>query len=125
MHEKQKKLDTQTTLHDIKVLVKKLIDDRDWNQFHDAKNLSMDIAIEAGELMEHFVWTDSKDVQQVFEKNREEIEHEVADILLVTMSFCNQYNIDINTIVTKKLELIAQKYPIEKAKGKSTKYTKL
>jgi len=122
MHEK---LDTQTTLHDLKVLVKKLIDDRDWNQFHDAKNLSMDIAIEAGELMEHFVWTDSKDVQQVLEKNREEIEHEVADVLLVTISFCNQYNIDISTIITKKLELIAQKYPIEKAKGKSTKYTKL
>jgi len=124
MHE-NKNLDTHMTIHEIRHLVEKLIDDRDWGQFHDAKNLSMDIAIEAGELMEHFVWTESNNVSEQFEKNRNEIEQEIADVLIVAISLCNQYNIDISTIVTKKLELIAQKYPIEKAKGKSTKYTKL
>lgn len=117
--------DAKITLGDIKSQVKQLVDDRDWGQFHDAKNLSMDIAIEAAELMEHFVWAKSDEINAVFEKNREEIEHELADVLVVAISLCNQYNIDMSSIISKKLALIAQKYPIEKAKGKSTKYTKL
>jgi len=117
--------DTQTTLEDVKVFIKKFIDDREWSQFHDAKNLSMDIAIEAGELMEHFLWTDTASVQKTFDESRPDIEDELADVIIGAICFANQYNIDINSIVMRKMAANALKYPVEKAKGVTTKYTKL
>jgi len=121
----EKKLDTQTTLEDVKVFIKKFIHERDWDKFHNAKNLSMGMSIEAGELMEHFLWTDTADVQKTFEANQQDIEDELADVIIVAICFANQYNIDINTIITKKMAKNALKYPIEKSKGVATKYTKL
>ncbi len=117
--------DNTTTLETLKIQLKKFVDERDWNQFHSPKNMSMGIAIEAAELMEHFLWSDAAQSFEVLEKKRQEIEHEVADIAVFVLMFCAENNIDLSTAIEQKMALNAEKYSVEKSKGKSTKYTEL
>lgn len=90
--------------------------ERDWEQFHDAKNLAMSISIEAAELNECFLWKSAE------EADRNKIEEELADVFLCAIMFADKCDINIKEICLKKIERNAQKYPVEKAKGKSTKY---
>lgn len=115
--------DKKTTLQELKLIVKEFVDERDWNQFHTAKNLSMAIASEAAELMEFFKWIDSKESSEQVEKNRMHVEHELADIIITTLCFANQYNIDVAHVLAEKMKEIKAKYPVEKVKGKWAKYT--
>ena len=117
--------DQQTTLHDLKELVKKFVAERDWSQYHNAKNLSMNTAMEAAELMEIFVWADSNQIQETFDKNRTEIEHELADVVWSIICLCNRYDIDLAGAIERKVAITAQRYPVEKCRGKALKYTKL
>ncbi len=117
--------DSTTTIQDLKNIAQKIRDDRDWQQFHTPKDLSMYIAIEAAELMEKFVWLSSQASFEEIEKNRQEIEDEMADVLICLVHFCNAANIDMTSAFRKKLQEVAKKYPVEKAKGKSDKYNKL
>ena len=117
--------DATTTIQQLRDKVTKLVDDRDWSQFHSPKNLAMDIAIEAAELMEKFVWLDVKASYEELEKNRQEIEDELADVFVVALAFANAAKIDIAKAVEHKLIKTMEKYPIEKAKGRHTKYDKL
>jgi NTP pyrophosphatase (non-canonical NTP hydrolase) len=89
--------------------------DRDWDQFHSPENLAKSISIEAGELLECFQWTN--------QYNRERVIDELADIVNYAILLADKLEVDIEEIVLKKLEINAKKYPIEKAKGKSTKYS--
>ena len=93
--------------------------ERDWEQFHDAKNLALSISIEASELNECFLWKNAD------EADRTKIEEELADVFLCAIMLADKYDIDIKDICLKKIERNAQKYPVEKAKGKSTKYDEL
>lgn len=116
--------DQKTTLAELKAFMKAFVDERDWGQFHSPKNLSMALAAEAAELMEHFLWVDgNKASVETLEKKREEIEHEVADIFAYLLAFCARYNIDLSAAYERKMTLNAAKYPVEKAKGSSEKYT--
>lgn len=118
--------DTQTTLATIKELVKKMVDERDWNQFHSPKNLAMKISIEANELMEHFVWATTQESYEALPMDkRQAIEDELADVIIVAMAFANACNIDIATAFALKMEEVKKKYPIDKAYGKSLKYNQL
>ncbi len=117
--------DTQTTVATIKEIVKKMVDERDWNQFHTPKNLSMFISVEANELMEHFLYVDTKESYEKLNTHRQEIENELADTIIVAMAFANACNIDIAAAVTHKIEEIKKKYPIDKAYGKALKYNQL
>lgn len=117
--------DQETTLLQIREKIEKIVQDRDWEQFHNAKNLSMDVAVEAAELMEHFLWIESNECADAIKNNREEIEFEMADVLFPLLCLCNRYNIDLANAVSRKLKIIEEKYPIEKAKGRNVKYTKL
>ena len=119
------KNDTAITLQKLKDKVATLIRERDWEQFHNPKSLSMDIAIEAAELMEKFLWTDNRESLDEISKNRHEIEAELADVIIAALAFANNTKIDLSTAVHNKLVEIAKKYPIEKSKGRYTKYTKL
>ena len=92
--------------------------DRDWDQFHSPVNLSKSISIEAGELLEWFQWSDNN-------YNVEDVKEELADVLNYCFQMCNVLNVDPIEIVNNKMDIIEKKYPIEKAKGKSTKYNKL
>ncbi len=92
--------------------------DRDWDQFHSPVNLSKSISIEAGELLECFQWSNDKyDV--------EEVKEELADVLNYCLQMCNVLNVDPIEILNNKMDKTEKKYPVEKAKGVSTKYNKL
>ena len=117
--------DQETRLAELKQLMARFKTERNWEQFNTPKNLSMAIAIEAGGLMEHFLWADGPTSVEIFEKNRAEIENEIADIFACTVSFCAQYNIDLSSAFERKMAINIQKYPIEKAKGTSKKYNEL
>jgi dCTP diphosphatase len=117
--------DTTVTLQNLKDKVAQFVAERDWGQFHSPKNLSMDIAVEAAELMEKFLWVESADSLKEVDANRQEIEDELADILMGIICFSNVANIDIAKAFEHKLAKTASKYPVDKARGKATKYTKL
>lgn len=112
-----------TTLKRAKDAVEDFVREREWEQFHSPKNLSMDIAVEASELMEFFLWVDSAESYDRFKEKRDEIEQEVADVFIALVAFCNRANIDLAKIFEHKLRLTQEKYPVEKVKGKAHKYT--
>lgn len=92
-------------------------DDRDWKPFHTPENLAKSIGIEAAELLEHFQWDN--------EFNSEAVQEELADVLIYCLSMADVLDVSVKEIIMKKLEKNAQKYPIEKSKGNSKKYTEL
>lgn len=97
--------------------IRKFNEKRDWDKFHSPENLAKSISIEAGELLECFQWNNNYDL--------EEVKSELADILNYSLLLADKLNIDPKQIVLDKMKITAQKYPIEKAKGVSTKYNKL
>lgn len=115
--------DNTLTIQQLKNKVEEFVKERDWEQFHSPKNLSMAIAIEAAEVMEPFTWIKSDDSLEYFEKHQTEIEDEVADVLIALLCFVNRTNMDLGSAFEKKLEEIKKKYPTEKVKGRSDKYT--
>ncbi len=109
--------DKTTTVQELRQLMKKFVDDRDWNQFHNAKNLSMTLATEVAELMEYFRFASFNEIPEIFKKDRDGIEKEVADVFLALMAFANAYNIDVTTAVKKKLEILNRRYPADVVRG--------
>lgn len=98
---------------------------RDWNQFHNPKNLAMAVAAEAGELLEHFQWLTPAQAARLPRAAREEVALECADILLFLLRLCDQLDIDLASAAQRKLTLNARKYPVAKSRGRATKYNKL
>lgn len=117
--------DSKTTIKELKDLVETFVQEREWKQFHSPKNLSMGISIEANELMEKFVWVDGKESYEVIKTKRQEVEDELADVIIASFIFAQHNNIDISKIFHHKLEEIKKKYPIELSKGKNLKYTEI
>ena len=110
---------------DINKIIEQLIqfrDERDWKQFHDSKNLATAISIEAAELNELFLW---KDVQASEEVDVDKIKDELADVLAYCFLLAEKYDLDVKEIVLEKIKKNAAKYPVDKAKGTSKKYTDL
>jgi NTP pyrophosphatase (non-canonical NTP hydrolase) len=105
--------------------IKVFRDERDWMQFHDPKNMSISLIIEAAELLEHFQWKTKEEVKKYVEENKEEIRDEIADVALYLFELADNLGIDLLNAMEKKLEKNKKKYPVEKAKGKHTKYNKL
>lgn len=118
-------MDHQTNIEELKEKIKKFCEDRDWDQFHNAKELSIGIITEASELLQHFRFKSEKQVDEMFqnEAKRQEISEEVADVLYFLVRLSQRYNIDLTTELQKKIQKNEQKYPIEKAKGSNKKYT--
>ncbi|WP_404420397.1 MazG-like family protein [Nibricoccus sp. IMCC34717] len=119
--------DEFTVLAEIKRRVLAFAQERDWEQFHTPKNLSMALAAEAAELMEHFLWSDGpgSHVAAQEEKRRQKIEEELADIVIYALEFANIAKIDVSAAIERKMAANARKYPVEKARGRSDKYTEL
>ncbi|HVX01249.1 MAG TPA: nucleotide pyrophosphohydrolase [Candidatus Babeliaceae bacterium] len=117
-------MDETTTIEALKQSVKNFVEEREWQQFHCPKNLSMLLAVESAELMELFLWSTADSLLQL-EKKRVEVEHELADIAFALLNFCDRYDIDLTTALKRKIALNAEKYPIEKSKGKAIKYNEL
>lgn len=97
--------------------IKKFNEERDWGQFHSPENLAKSISIEAGELLECFQWNSNY--------NLEDVKSELADVINYSLLLADKLGVDPEQIVLEKMEITAKKYPVEKAKGVSTKYTKL
>lgn len=100
----------------------KFRDERDWEQFHDSKNLAVAISIEASELNELFLW---KSTEQSNKVEIERIKEELADILSFSFLLAEKHGLDPFDIVSEKIKRNGEKYPVEKAKGKSDKYDQL
>jgi NTP pyrophosphatase (non-canonical NTP hydrolase) len=119
--------DSTTTVAELKTRVLAFVRERDWEQFHSPKNLSMALAAEAGELMEHFLWATpeaSKALVQDAAK-RQKIADELADVVVYALEFANATGLDVAASIEAKMIANAKKYPVEKAKGRSDKYTEL
>jgi NTP pyrophosphatase (non-canonical NTP hydrolase) len=102
--------------------IKKFSDDRDWAQFHDPKNLAISLSLESSEVLELYQWT--KD-NQLKPERAEKINEELADVFYWLVLLSNYYSIDLVDALDKKMDQNEQKYPVEKAKGKSDKYNEL
>lgn len=105
--------------------IKKFRDERDWMQFHDPKNMAVSIILEASELLEHFQWKTIEEVEKYAKQNKDEIKDEIADIALYLFELADNLGIDLISSMEQKLDKNRIKYPVEKAKGKHLKYTKL
>ena len=106
------------SLEELKTKIKEFVDERDWNKFHTPANLSKSISIEANELLECFQW-DEVNI------NMENIKEELADVINYCIQMATILDLDIKDIVLAKLKKNALKYPVNKCKGKSTKYNQL
>jgi NTP pyrophosphatase (non-canonical NTP hydrolase) len=97
--------------------------ERDWEQFHAPKNLAMALAVEAGEIMEHFQWLSEEQSEQLSADKRREVAYEVADVFIFTMRLSQRLGIDLAAVVDEKIKINEQKYPADKVRGSSKKYT--
>jgi NTP pyrophosphatase (non-canonical NTP hydrolase) len=109
-------------MSDIQEIIAALIkfrNERDWEQFHNPKDLALAINVEASELLETFLWKNSAEV------NPEKVKEELADVFSFAFLLADKYGFDVKQIVLEKIKLNGEKYPVEKAKGNAKKYDEL
>ena len=114
-----------TDLESLRDQLRTFASDRDWDQFHSPKNLAAALAVEAAELLEHFQWLTEAQSQQLPPETLNEVSNEVADVLLYLIRISDKLGIDLIAAANAKILLNAEKYPVEKARGSSRKYTAL
>lgn len=115
-------------MSDIKSLTGKIIkfrDERDWKQFHNPKDVALSLVLEAAEVLEHFQWKSRDEIEKYIEKNKDDIGEELADVLYWVLLMAHDLRIDIKDALEKKVKKNKEKYPVEKARGKHTKYDRL
>ena len=119
--------DTETTLEEIKQMISGFVEERDWLQYHDPKNLVMALMSEVGELADQFRWVNNSESRSLATspEHAEEVADELADIMMFAIEFASVCNIDISTAIASKLKKNAVRYPIDKAKGSCKKYDRL
>ena len=117
--------DPQTTIAQLKELVLRFSQERDWEQFHHPKDLGLALACEVGEVLEHFRYRTHEEVRAAVDDagRRRELAHELADCLWVLLRLADVCGIDLASSLREKVELAALKYPIERAFGRPDKYT--
>ena len=119
--------DSATTISELKNRVLAFVHERDWEQFHSPKNLSMALAAETGELMEHFLWATPEESRAIAtdRDKRGRIADELADVVIYALEFANITGLDVAAAIEAKMAANAKKYPVEKSRGRSEKYTDL
>jgi dCTP diphosphatase len=113
------------TLNVLRERIVQFADERDWDQFHNPKNVVMALAVEAAELLEHFQWRTPDEAANLDPETKEAVALEAADVLLYLLRLCDKLGIDLAAAAQRKLALNEQKYPADKSRGHSTKYDKL
>jgi NTP pyrophosphatase (non-canonical NTP hydrolase) len=108
-----------TDIKEITEALTKFRNERDWEQFHNPKDLAVALNIEAGELLESFLWKSSQ------EADKEKVKEELADVIAYAFLLAERYNFDVKEIVLEKIKINGEKYPVDKAKGTSKKYNEL
>jgi dCTP diphosphatase len=112
-------------IQELTAKIRKIADDRDWHQFHNAKDLSISLLLEATELLEHFQWRNGTELEEHIKKNKQAISEELVDVLYWVLRTADVLDVDLKKTLEEKLVKIEKKYPIEKAKGNHKKYTEL
>ena len=112
--------DTETPIADLKAAVAAFNRERDWEQFHQLKDLAMALSVEAGELLELFLWRGEEDPPDA-----ELMRQELADVVITALNLANYLEVDVTTAVRDKMRLNAERYPVALSKGNAKKYTEL
>jgi NTP pyrophosphatase (non-canonical NTP hydrolase) len=112
-----------TELNQLSEALRAFAIERDWEQFHTPKNLSMAIMVEAAELAEHFLWTDSPSFEALSAAKRDEVELEIADVFLYLLRMSQILHVDLLAAARRKLEINEIKYPADRVRGSARKYT--
>jgi dCTP diphosphatase len=115
-------------MSDVKSLTKRIIkfrDARDWKQFHNPKDVSLSLVLEAGEVMEHFQWKNKEEMEKYVVTNKEDIGEELADVLYWILLMSHDLKIDVLKALENKIKKNEDKYPVEKSRGSHKKYTEL
>jgi NTP pyrophosphatase (non-canonical NTP hydrolase) len=115
----------QPSLLDLQKAIRKFCDDRDWDQFHNPKDLSISLALEAAEVMEHFQWKNPQEMDHHAKHKKDDIAEELADVFYWVLLLANKLDVDMIEAFEKKMKKNAAKYPVAKAKGSHKKYTEL
>jgi dCTP diphosphatase len=119
--------DETTTLAEIKRRITAFVDERDWQQFHDPKNLVMALASEVGELADIFRWVPSDKSLELAtnSEQKQAVAHELADVMMFTLELASVCGIDLAQAIEAKSRINSERYPIEKSRGSSRKYNRL
>jgi len=112
-----------TYLNDLKNRLQEFADERDWDQFHAPKNLVMALSVEASELLEHFQWLSEEQSRKLSPEQQQLVAYEMADIFIYLMRLAGKLDVDILKAVEEKIVMNAAKYPADKVRGSSRKYT--
>ena len=112
-------------LEKIKSRLRQFAEERDWDQFHSPKNLSMALSAEVAEIVEHFQWLTEEQSKNLAKEKLEEVETELADTLIYLIRLADKLDVDLLAAAQRKIEINEQKYPVDKAKGNAKKYTEL
>ena len=117
---------TQTsTLLQIQNKIRDFNNERDWSQYHSPRNIAMALSVEAGELLELFLWSSDDGPQPPVESRRNKVEEEAADVFICLLNFCDQMKIDLLEVTERKIEGNRLKYPVEKSTGRLEKHNEL
>jgi NTP pyrophosphatase (non-canonical NTP hydrolase) len=111
------------SLEELRGALQRFAAERDWDQFHSPKNLAIALSVEAAELLEHFQWTPEADSAVLTPEQYSKVREEIADVLLYLICLADKLNIDLLTAANDKIQVNAAKYPVDKARGSSKKYT--
>jgi dCTP diphosphatase len=119
--------DKSTKIYQLRQLAQDFVDEREWGKYHNPKDLSISIAIEAAELMEHFQWGGQGDVVKIMEdaEKFKSIKEELADVMILCLNLANNLDIDVSQAIAEKIEKNKDKYPAELVRGNYRKYTEL
>ena len=109
---------------ELKAVLRTFADERDWDQFHSPKNLSMALSVEVAELLEHFQWLTEAESRELPSETAERVAAEIADIQIYLVRLADKLGVDIEAAVGRKIELNRLRYPADEARGDASKYTK-
>lgn len=120
-------MDHKTNIQDLKEITKTFCEERDWSQYHNAKELSIGIVTEASELLQEFRFKSEEDIKEIFsnENKRTKVCDEMADVLYFLLRMAQIYGIDLTSEFKRKMKKSAEKYPIDKVKGLNKRYDEL
>ena len=111
------------SLSELTAQLRRFADERDWHQFHSPKNLAAALIVEAGELLEHFQWLSNAESDALDTEQRREVELELADVLIYLVRLADRLGVDLLAAAQRKIAINAEKYPVDRAKGSSAKYS--